>query len=162
MAAALLRDVMAKDDKLMGVDIEVRSAGVSAQKAAPATELATEVMMAEYGIDLKAHRSNPLTGALVEWADLIVTMTRGHRSSVIARFPGSHGKVTTAGAFCKIHGDVRDPLLKGTVEAYRRCAEHLAQCVRGLVAWLKEDGRRPVDSPAAGSLQTFPPHAERT
>jgi protein-tyrosine phosphatase len=59
-----------------GIDARVRSAGLMAG-GSPATDPAVE-MMAAVGLDLAGHRSRQVTGAVIELADLVVTMTRQH------------------------------------------------------------------------------------
>ena len=76
MVEALLR---AKLDTL-AVDARVHSAGTlpwigSASDGARAA-------MRDYGLDLDAHRSRPLSAALLDGADLVLGMTRAHVWSV--------------------------------------------------------------------------------
>lgn len=84
MAEALLR---AKG----GGRFDVRSAGVSAAGGQPAAGAATRVL-ADQGISLE-HRSKQLNASLVDWADVILTMTQHHKSIALQQFPESIGKV---------------------------------------------------------------------
>ncbi|MFH1227962.1 MAG: L-threonylcarbamoyladenylate synthase [Planctomycetota bacterium] len=82
MAAGLFRKMLAQK---MGVPVtqlehhgyKVESAGTSAVFDSPASELAVKVMD-EMGVDIKSHLSQPVTLTLVEEADKIYVMTRGH------------------------------------------------------------------------------------
>jgi protein-tyrosine-phosphatase len=58
-------------------NVTIQSAGTGASHAAEASPDAVTVA-AERGIDLSGHRSQPLTQALVDWADLILAMSPSH------------------------------------------------------------------------------------
>lgn len=73
MAEALLRALFAE----AGFLAEVRSAGTHAMDGAPAHPDARAVA-AEAGLDISAHRSQPLTADLVRWADIVLGMSPGH------------------------------------------------------------------------------------
>lgn len=89
MAEAILRKI-AQDEEL---EIEVRSAGVSAMNGSPASREASQVLK-EKGIK-HSHRSQVIQPELVDWADLILTMTRTHKYFVISEYPDSMEKVYT-------------------------------------------------------------------
>ncbi|CAN5221295.1 hypothetical protein BH18GEM1_BH18GEM1_00230 [soil metagenome] len=73
MAVAVLRKLFAE----AGVTAEVRSAGTHAVLGEPAHPDACAVAE-QAGLDLAGHRSQPLTAALVRWADVVLGMARGH------------------------------------------------------------------------------------
>jgi len=77
-------------------NVQVRSAGVSAHAGAPASAEAVTVA-GRQGVDLSAHASQPLTPALVEWADVVLTMGPSHLPSV-DRLGGTE-KASTLGDF---------------------------------------------------------------
>lgn len=58
--------------------ITVSSAGTGAWLGAPASE-GSYLVALEDGVDLSAHRAQPLTAELAASADLILTMSRSHR-----------------------------------------------------------------------------------
>lgn len=87
-AAALLRDAVAANPELAGV--EVRSAGTHAIAGAPGCHVAPA--LAGRGDE---HRSRPLTAADVEWADLVLTAEREHRSAVASLQPTALRRVFT-------------------------------------------------------------------
>jgi protein-tyrosine-phosphatase len=89
MAEAILRKI-AQDEEL---EIEVRSAGLSAMNGSPASREASQVLK-EKGIK-HSHRSQVIQPELVDWADLILTMTRTHKYFVISEYPDSMEKVYT-------------------------------------------------------------------
>ena len=74
MAAALLNKI-AVDNEL---DVTAVSAGIFAENGSPASKNAI-LAMKEYDIDLSQHRSKTITDELVSEADLVLTMTEGHK-----------------------------------------------------------------------------------
>ncbi|MEK3825636.1 MULTISPECIES: low molecular weight protein arginine phosphatase [Paenibacillus] len=89
MAEGLLRKLAAE----RGIEVHVRSAGVAASSGMPISRHAEAV--------LKDHQaegpsqSTQLSEALVEWADLILTLTRSHKQHVMQVFPNSIQKTYT-------------------------------------------------------------------
>lgn len=135
MAEALLRKRLAdrlgcKIEELDDRGVVVMSAGVSAAPGGRSTPEAVDVMR-ERGLDLSQHESQPMSDRLVRFADLILTMTRSHRETLLAHWPEaeprthliSHGR-----------GEVSDPI-GGPLEHYRRCAEQIDAY---LESWVKE------------------------
>ncbi|MCU0878136.1 MAG: Sua5/YciO/YrdC/YwlC family protein [Pirellulaceae bacterium] len=125
MAEMLLRKRLA--DKL-GLSLEqlddhgivVMSAGIS---AAPGGRAAAEAIgvMRERGLDLTPHESQPLSDRLVRFADLILTMTRGHRDAILTQWPDAEPRTYL---ISQGRGDVSDPI-GGPTDLYRRCAEQI-------------------------------------
>ncbi|MEE9405027.1 MAG: low molecular weight protein arginine phosphatase [Algisphaera sp.] len=99
--------------------VVVGSAGVSAGLGGMATVEAVTAM-AELGLDLKAHRSRPLTNAMVDEADHVLTMTQSHRAMVVGAIPSAESKT----AVLDEDMDVQDPI-GGTLEDYRATAEQI-------------------------------------
>lgn len=64
--------------------VEVRSAGVAAHAGQPASKGARTVL-STHGLDGEAHLATPLDDELVRWADLILTMSQGHKRSILER-----------------------------------------------------------------------------
>lgn len=115
LAEALFRRMLAEAGR---PDIRVGSAGSAAIDGAPASEGAYLVAL-EQGLDLSEHRARLLTRELVEGADLILAMSRGHLARLDrlgagdrAHLLGDYAGITGAGA------EVRDPF-GSDVETYR-------------------------------------------
>lgn len=89
MAEGMLRK-LARD---RGLDVEVRSAGVAAMKGNSISHHAGAVLR-DRGIT-DAFESTPLHAELADWADLILTLTQGHKRQVIHSFPGTADKIFT-------------------------------------------------------------------
>ncbi|OZM56780.1 hypothetical protein CIB95_11220 [Lottiidibacillus patelloidae] len=70
-----------------------KSAGVFASNGMPASVNSIDAMK-EKGIDLD-HQSSPLTNELVDWADIVLTMTENHKSAILATYPSAAEKLYT-------------------------------------------------------------------
>ena len=90
MAAALLQH---RCDQL-GVDVSVSSAGVRAHQL-PVDPDAVAVL-AEQGLDISAHQPRAFDRAMLDDADLVVTMTRDHLRTVATAAPGMFRRAFTA------------------------------------------------------------------
>jgi protein-tyrosine phosphatase len=90
MAAALFAEQI---EHLAG-PVEVSSAGISATGQLADRAVPHEVLevMAPYGIDLSAHRSQVLTQPMLEGADLIIGMSRRHVQEAVLMDPPSWPK----------------------------------------------------------------------
>jgi protein-tyrosine phosphatase len=93
MAEAILKDMA----KQAGKEIEVRSAGVGAIDGCPVSEGAQEVLRRR-NLPIPGP-SRALTEQLVEWADLVLTMTFSHKRAVIQRYPAAADKTHTLKEF---------------------------------------------------------------
>ncbi len=127
MAETLLRERLRQ--KLGSEDaVRVLSAGVAAGVGSGASPQAVEVMGAR-NLDLTGHSSRPLDDAVMNVADLILTMTRGHRAAILAAWPNMQDRVHT---LRRDGGDISDPVGM-PVEVYESCSEQIDQ---ELAAWL--------------------------
>ncbi len=106
MVAALLADRLVHDPDRR--DWRVTSAGVWAFEGRPASVFAVEEMR-ERGIDMRAHRSQPVTGELMEAADLVLAMTRNHVEALQAAFPDQAAKVHLLSTVVGRVHDIADP-----------------------------------------------------
>ena len=107
-----------------GLDAVADSAGLAAAPGLPASENAVAVL-AELGEDLSAHRSKPVTPALLEEADRIVCMSRSHQDFLQA-----------AGYTASVLGDgIPDPY-GGSLEEYRLCRDRIQEAMPGVASLL--------------------------
>lgn len=83
MAEALFRSLASQ----RGIPVEVKSAGVSAFGGQPMAGHAQETLRARGIEGTEAFRSREATRELVEWADLVLTMTSQHKRLLLERFP---------------------------------------------------------------------------
>jgi RpiB/LacA/LacB family sugar-phosphate isomerase len=112
------------------------SAGVGAVEGQPPSPEAVRAM-AELGIDISGQRSRMLTRELVQRADYIFAMTRGHLDTILLLYPEAAEKTFLLREFDntleEFEKDIPDPIGAG-LEAYRECRDKLEQ---GIVALLR-------------------------
>lgn len=127
--------------RILGEGIAVRSAGVAASPGVPASNHARFVVN-DRGGDLGGHRSRPLDRALLEGADLVLTMTRQHRDAVRAMARGHREDVYTLAEMAGEDDDVVDPF-GGTLEDYERTYEQIERLLEAarpaIVAYLRRE-----------------------
>lgn len=128
MAETLLREQL---HKKFGCEDAVRvlSAGVAASSGNGASPQAIEVMGSR-GLDLTGHSSRLLDDSVINVADLVLTMTRGHRSAILAAWPSMHDRVFT---LRRDGGDISDPVGM-PVDVYEECADQIES---ELAAWIE-------------------------
>jgi tRNA threonylcarbamoyl adenosine modification protein (Sua5/YciO/YrdC/YwlC family) len=125
MAEAICRRLVAERlncgiDDLDDRGVLVSSAGLGAMLGGRAATEAVQCM-ADQGLELADHETQPLTEPLVRQADLIYAMTRAHREAIVAQWPSAAERtrlLLTDGA------DLSDPI-GGPVERYRQCARQI-------------------------------------
>lgn len=109
------------------------SRGLMASVGSPASENAVKAME-KMGIDIKGHVSRQITIEDVKSADLVLTMTRGHKAA-LAQLPDAEGKVFTIGEYAG-GADVSDPY-GGNADVYEKCAEQMYGYIEKIVEKLK-------------------------
>ncbi|NER81642.1 MAG: low molecular weight protein arginine phosphatase [Leptolyngbya sp. SIO1D8] len=103
------------------LDIQVKSAGTAASSGRPMS-FAMEIILQEQGIE-STHLSQRLHWDLIDWADLMLTMTRVQKALLISQMPELTPKLFTLNEYVgnQAHPDIEDP--HGTdLESYRQCA----------------------------------------
>ncbi|MBD0384347.1 low molecular weight protein arginine phosphatase [Paenibacillus sedimenti] len=105
LAEGLLRIRVHKE----GLAAEVRSAGVSAVTGGPISRNSA-LILKEAGFE-EQMSSLSIQESEVKWADLILTMTVGHKRSVIQRFPDAVDKTFTLKEYVE-----DDPLILQAIE----------------------------------------------
>lgn len=106
----------------MGKNAVAASAGLYVMPGSGAEPNAIAAAL-EMGVDIKNHIAMQLTADAFENADLVLTMTNSHKSSM----PES-AKVYTISEFAGELGEVSDPY-GGDIEIYRKCAEQLTKLI---------------------------------
>ncbi|MFC4777896.1 low molecular weight protein arginine phosphatase [Paenibacillus sp. GCM10023252] len=89
MAEAMLRKLA----KSRGMNVEVRSAGVSTVDGLPVSSHAAAVLRQRSALHQASSRA--ISGEAVTWADLILTMTSGHKRTLLQWFPEAVDKAHT-------------------------------------------------------------------
>lgn len=138
LAAALLRHRVSypptSDDAMQSTpDIQIKSAGTAASAGHPMS-FAMEVILQEQGID-STHQSQRLNWPLMDWADLVLTMTRPQKILLGAQFPQTTAKLFTLNEYV---GNITQPNIEdpyGTdLESYRQCAVEIETACDRLLA----------------------------
>ncbi len=128
MAEALFKQ-MVKD--IHRPDIEVQSAGtIQRYDRIPASENAIAVMK-ERGLDISSHRTQPVDHELIDWADLILTMTDRQKETIDTNFVKSRKKVHLVTEYAGMSGDIPDPIL-AELDEYRECVAQLEDVLEKL------------------------------
>jgi protein-tyrosine-phosphatase len=81
-------------------------------------------VMRQRGLDLSAHRSRVVTQEIIENADLVLTMERGHKEALKIEFPEKSGKIFLLSEIVNTIYDIEDPYNRGT-EAFEETAQEL-------------------------------------
>lgn len=134
MAEGLLKHLLGPD-----CGWEISSAGVCAANGWLPNENAVAALR-DKGIDISNQRSKTLTPDLIETADLLVTMTRGHRDAILAVAPESGGKVFLLKSFgiAQCAADIYDPVGEA-LDVYRRVRDEIDAALPDLILYMKED-----------------------
>ena len=108
--------------QLFGGDFEVASAGIMAMPDEAASIHAVTAMR-ERQLDLQKHQAQMVTDALIDCADLILTMTPSHKAA-LSHAQMAKNKIHTLGEYADCNISVSDPY-GGTIEVYRTCADEI-------------------------------------
>ncbi|MEL6384644.1 MAG: low molecular weight protein arginine phosphatase [Cyanobacteria bacterium J06626_18] len=126
LAAALVRHKVAcltpvSRSASRASNIQVKSAGTAAGTGYPMS-FAMEIILQEQNID-STHQSQRLNRDLLDWADLILTMTRPQKILLVARISNSAPKLFTLNEYIgnTTQPDIDDPY-DTDLESYRQCA----------------------------------------
>lgn len=126
MAEGLMRSELSGEP-----NIKIISAGIFASQGQPASAYAVKALN-ELGVDILAHRSQPLNEDLINEADLIIAMTENHRQALLRQYPNSGDKVFTLGGLSELPSDIPDPF-GGSIDIYRKTADEIYKRVKAIV-----------------------------
>lgn len=140
MAESILNSLL--DEHGLSAQFRAASAGTAAAPGSPAAQSAIETMASD-GLDLADHQSTPVSDELVAEAALVLTMTQGHKTEMIRRFPEAAGRVFTLGEYAGepfgADWEVDDPI-GGSRQVYESCRRDLRSAITRVVKRLKKDG----------------------
>lgn len=135
MAEALLR--RATRDRS---DLRAISAGIGAIYGQPPSSHAVRAL-SEVGVTLEGFRSRMLTAELVDQADYIFGMTRGHVEGINLLYPHAAEKTFLLREFDESLGpyekDIADPI-GGSIEVYLTCRDQLEQGIASLLKFIDQ------------------------
>lgn len=108
-------------------DMHVKSCGITAMPGAPASSQTAEVLR-EQGVEIN-HQASQISEELVQWADLILTMTASHKEMVWAEYPEERKKTYTLKEFA-LHADIQ--IWNHLEKAYTELEEKRKRCLEQL------------------------------
>jgi protein-tyrosine phosphatase len=128
-----------------GIEAEVKSAGIAASTGQPMSEYAQSVLTSR-GIAANSFRSTRLTAAEVEWADLILTMTKDHKRHVMERFPQTFRKIYSLKEWAN-HEDDKQPWMDTDIAdpygqelmKYEQTAQEIEQALLSILPRLQQE-----------------------
>ncbi len=127
---------------------DVQSAGLA---AFPGQDASPEViqLFKERQIAMK-HKSQSVTEALMDWSDLVLTMTERHRQMLIDRFPDRADQIHCLKAYVQTGDgnsgdyDIADPF-GGNSATYARTFEEMERLITALIEKETEDEKDRAD-----------------
>ncbi len=139
MAEGLLRHLLPPDVK---DQVTVRSAGTQGLHGHQAAPLAIEAI-AQWGVDISAHRARMLTRDLVRQADLILAMEKDHLEAVLGMslFSRPNAKLLTHFGPPYLEPEIADPYGQD-LAAYQECLRIMHPCINGVIRWLTSEDPR--------------------
>lgn len=153
LCAALIR--RHADDRLgAGHGIQVASAGVHALAGQPAVDGSLRVAR-EHGLDLSAHRSQPLTRRLLAGSDLVLAMTVDQRDRAVRLLPWAVGHTFSLVEFARLTaGPDGERAVLGCGDSIRALVDR-AHRARPVIAAAgeREDVADPYGGPDVGYLR---------
>jgi len=105
----------------------VSSAGTWAEPGHTAAPFSL-ALMAERGLDIRAHRSQPVTNQLMQQADLVLCLETGHAKNLRRDYPAHQHKIYTIRQMVGKRGSVRDPY-GGTRRHYERMVAEVDELI---------------------------------
>ena len=108
----------------LGDQVQVVSAGVWASEGREVSRTSSAVL-AGRGVDISAHRSQPVTTALLDQVNLVLVMEEAHRRSIFNYSPKYLAKTFLLTEMSGQHDDIEDPYGRA-VEAYEATADQIA------------------------------------
>lgn len=120
MAMALFRALL-QNERADWARWRIESAGTWAPDGAAVSRRSAQVI-AQRGMDIRAHRARTVSLELLEGFDLILTMEPGHKEAISIEFPSVAGRVFMLSEMVGLNAAVEDPY-GSPVEKYQEAAE---------------------------------------
>ncbi|MBI3875081.1 MAG: RpiB/LacA/LacB family sugar-phosphate isomerase, partial [Verrucomicrobia bacterium] len=131
----------------------VLSAGVGALDGQPPSIHAVQALR-ELGIDISGQRSRALTAQMVQEADYIFGMTRGHVDAVTLLYPQASEKTFLLREFDDtldfFEKDISDPI-GGSYDVYLNCRDQIEQGIESMLNFIEQTG---APEPPAAAAKT--------
>lgn len=128
MAEGILNDLSMK----RAINYKSRSAGIFAMDGGRAADNAIEAMK-DIGIDISDHASKSIEKDLLEEVDLILTMSKGHKDSLISYYPQIENKVYLLNEYADgTNKDIEDPYGMG-LDYYIKARDEIYKAVERII-----------------------------
>lgn len=111
--------------------LEAISAGIFTNNGMSASENAV-IAAKELGADISNHKSQMLSGDIVNDAKYLVCMTGAHYDQILLKFPNVSDKLFTLSPT-----DINDPF-GGNIDEYRNCAMQIKSAVESVIERLSK------------------------
>lgn len=136
MAAALLQHALAAQPEPL-CSLKVISAGVAARVGEVVSENSV-LALRKVGIDIAAHRAQPLTQRLLDEALAVLCMTESHRAMIQVQAEPAPKNLLLFRQFLPGEGEreIADPY-GGPLKVYETARDEMVEAVPGLVEYLK-------------------------
>jgi protein arginine phosphatase len=156
MAEGLMRSLAVREG-LKG--LEIRSAGVAAYPGMPISDHAASVLR-DRGAE-PVSGSTELSQELIEWADLVLTMTSSHKRHTIQLYPATVDKVFTLKEY--VHADPEGEQRLAELESLlselqlkQALGEPISDEDRVRLSALQQQQRSPdIEDPFGGSIRQY-------
>lgn len=127
MAEGLFQKILNEAEKYKK-KIQILSAGLYADKGKPPTKKTIKVLQ-EKGINISYKRSEVLSPKLIAKADLILTMEKYQKETILETFTSSRGKTFTLKEFAGCEDDDIDDPMGKSIDFYRKRAREIEKCL---------------------------------
>ncbi|CAM2994558.1 low molecular weight protein arginine phosphatase [Rariglobus hedericola] len=136
MAEALLRHALSAQPEPLK-SLKIVSAGVAARSGDRVSENSV-VALKKVGLDIKAHKSQPLTKQLLDEAVVVLCMTESHRAMIQISFNPVPRNVYLFREFMPRAADkeIGDPY-GGPLNEYEACRDEMVEAIPSLMEFLK-------------------------
>lgn len=132
MAEAILKEIAGERN----LKIEVESAGIFAQAKQKASDNAIKIVDNSF---IKDHKSKLLTKELIDWAELVLVMTKSHLNMVESMYPEANSKSHLLLDYTEYKNeDIKDPF-GGSLEEYQRVKIQLEDAIFALLEKIDEE-----------------------
>lgn len=156
MAEGMMRKILSEEGL---TDIEVRSAGVAAYEGTPLSDHAASVLKSKGCTGPSA--STFLSHTLVDWADLVLTMTSSHKRHTIQLYPEAVDKVYTLKEYVQDDPQLADKIsemesLITELQLKQALSEQISEEERTRMLALQKELPQPdIVDPFGGSIRQY-------
>ncbi|MBM7095577.1 low molecular weight protein arginine phosphatase [Bacillus sp. H-16] len=157
----LAEKVFIEKTKSFPEQYEARSAGIHAMDGVPISE-GSKAVLEDKGIE-HSHQSRSLDKDLLEWADVVLTMTQEHKRRIIEHFHKDQNNVFTLNEFVhdtKEHREKKKKIDQEAAQLEIKRAQFIAENQSKVDDFLKNNDRSKQQELEEALLAEIKPHQE--